>query len=72
MGDRLPDGLGGRGHWVDMLGGYKGEVNQSQPKVVGYFENLTTCLSLLHSKQSPFPLRKLPVFPNAKVTCWAC
>ena len=20
MGDRLPDGLGGRGHWVDMLG----------------------------------------------------
>jgi len=27
MGDRLPDGLGRRGHWVDMLGGYKGEVN---------------------------------------------
>jgi hypothetical protein len=27
MGNRLPYGLGGRGHWVDMLGGYKGEVN---------------------------------------------
>ena len=21
MGNRLPDGLGGRGHWLDMLGG---------------------------------------------------
>jgi hypothetical protein len=24
MGNRLPHGLGGRGHWVDMLGGRKG------------------------------------------------
>jgi hypothetical protein len=25
MGNRLPHGLGGRGHWVDMLGGGRGE-----------------------------------------------
>jgi hypothetical protein len=25
MGDRLPHGLGGRAHWLDMLGGGKGE-----------------------------------------------
>jgi hypothetical protein len=24
MGNRLPHGLGGRGHWVDMLGGDRG------------------------------------------------
>jgi hypothetical protein len=29
MGDRLPDGLGGREHWIDMLGGEKGEVNRN-------------------------------------------
>jgi len=27
MGNRLPYGLGGRGHCVDMLGGAKGKVN---------------------------------------------
>lgn len=27
MGDRLPDGLGGRGHRVDMLGAMKRKVN---------------------------------------------
>jgi hypothetical protein len=27
MGDRLPHGFGGRGHWVDMLGGSRGKVN---------------------------------------------
>ena len=27
MGNRLPHGLGGRGHWLDMLGGGKGKVN---------------------------------------------
>jgi hypothetical protein len=27
MGHRLPHGLGGRGHWVDMLGGDEGKVN---------------------------------------------
>jgi len=27
MGDRLPYGLGGRCHWLDMLGGGKGKVN---------------------------------------------
>jgi hypothetical protein len=27
MGDRLPDGLGGRDHWVDMLGAHGGKVN---------------------------------------------
>jgi hypothetical protein len=28
MGNRLPYGLGGRGHCVHMLGGDEGEVNQ--------------------------------------------
>jgi hypothetical protein len=28
MGDRLTHGLGRRGHWVEMLGGRKGEVNR--------------------------------------------
>jgi hypothetical protein len=28
MGDRLTHGLGRRGHWVDMLGERKGEVNR--------------------------------------------
>ena len=28
MGNRLPYGLGGRGHWLDMLGGGEGEVNE--------------------------------------------
>ena len=27
VGDRLPDGLGGRGYWLDMLGGDEGKVN---------------------------------------------
>jgi len=27
MGNRLPNGLGGRGHWLDMLGGKEEEVN---------------------------------------------
>jgi hypothetical protein len=27
MGDRLPLGLGGCGHWLDMLGGGEGKVN---------------------------------------------
>ena len=27
MRNSLPNGLGGRGHWLDMLGGGKGEVN---------------------------------------------
>ena len=27
MGNRLPHGLGGRGHWVDMLGVGDGKVN---------------------------------------------
>jgi hypothetical protein len=26
MGNRLTHGLGGRGHWLDMLGGDEGEV----------------------------------------------
>ncbi len=30
MGNRLPYGLGGRGHWLAMLGGDKGEVNAWQ------------------------------------------
>ena len=29
MGNRLSYGLGGRGHWLDMLGGDKGKVNDS-------------------------------------------
>src|ERR1700736_2956788 len=29
MGNRLPHGLGGRGHWVHMLGGDEGKVNDS-------------------------------------------
>ena len=29
MGYRLPHGLGGRGHWLDMLGGGEGEVNRT-------------------------------------------
>ena len=29
MGDRLTDGLGRRGHWVDMLGGGEGQVNEA-------------------------------------------
>jgi len=29
MGNRLPHGLGGRSHSVDMLGGDKGKVNQT-------------------------------------------
>ena len=28
MGDGLPNGLGGRGHWLDMLGGDEGEVKR--------------------------------------------
>ncbi len=27
MGNRLPHGLGGRGHWLDMLGVGEGKVN---------------------------------------------
>ena len=27
MGNRLPHGLGGRGHWLDMLGVSEGKVN---------------------------------------------
>jgi hypothetical protein len=30
MGNRLTDGLGGRGHWLDMLGGDRGKVKQTQ------------------------------------------
>jgi hypothetical protein len=30
MGNRLPHGLGGRGHWLDMLGGGEGQVNASR------------------------------------------
>jgi hypothetical protein len=29
MGDRLTYGLRRRGHWLDMLGGGKGQVNES-------------------------------------------
>jgi hypothetical protein len=29
MGKHLSHGLGGRGHWLDMLGGGKGKVNDS-------------------------------------------
>ena len=29
MGNRLPHGLGGRGHWVDMLGGGEGGGQRS-------------------------------------------
>jgi hypothetical protein len=29
MGNCLPYGLGGRGHWLDMLGGDEGKVNES-------------------------------------------
>ena len=29
MRNRLPNGLGGRRHWVDMLGGGEGRVNES-------------------------------------------
>jgi hypothetical protein len=29
MGNRLTDGLGRSVHWVDMLGGEKGEVNRN-------------------------------------------
>ncbi len=29
MGNRLPRGLGGSGHWVDILGGDEGPVNES-------------------------------------------
>jgi hypothetical protein len=30
MGNRLTHGLGGRGHWLNMLGGGEGEVNQDR------------------------------------------
>jgi hypothetical protein len=30
MGDRVPYGLGGRDHWLDMLGAVKGKVNASR------------------------------------------
>jgi hypothetical protein len=29
VGNRLPHGLGGRGHWLDMLGGHVGQVNEA-------------------------------------------
>jgi hypothetical protein len=30
MGNRLPHGLGGRGHWLDMLGVGEGSMNAAQ------------------------------------------
>jgi hypothetical protein len=30
MGNRLLYGLGGRGHWLNMLGGGEGQVNASR------------------------------------------
>src|SRR5713226_5165862 len=34
MRNRLPHGLGGRGHWEHMLGGAKGEVNRLPPSLL--------------------------------------
>ena len=30
MGNRLPHGLGGRGHWLDMLGAGEGKVKAGE------------------------------------------
>ena len=35
MGNGLTYGLGGRGHWVDMLGADKGKVNAECRKLYG-------------------------------------
>ena len=43
MGNRLPHGLGGRGHWVDMLGVGEGKVN------VWWHKRIVDVTSLLHS-----------------------
>jgi hypothetical protein len=47
MGNRLPYGLGGRGHWVDMLGGGKGKVN-----VQRYFARMSLRVAAF---SGPFP-----------------
>jgi hypothetical protein len=56
MGNRLPHGLGGRGHWSDMLGGDGGEVNQDGNMGVmcglGCRNRIVSITSLLH-QQSP-------------------
>jgi len=38
MRNRLPHELGGRGHWLDMLGGAKGEVNRHLPAIISSME----------------------------------
>jgi hypothetical protein len=48
MGNRLPHGLGGRRHWLDMLGVDQGKVNRSPLSLLirDFFTRLQTLTSL--------------------------
>ncbi len=54
MGNRLTHGLGGRGHWVDMLGGAKGKVNvrAACKRVVGQISRSRRALPCMASRPS--------------------
>jgi hypothetical protein len=74
MGNRLTHGLGRRGHWLDMLGGSKGEVNPSRNRhhqseaiplstplaVVSMLEQ--DCRAVSEIRYTDFSAR--PAFPN--------
>jgi hypothetical protein len=51
MGDRLTHGLGGRGHWLDMLGGDEGKVNvqwHSSSRQLNHSRHIEFRIILLH------------------------
>jgi len=75
MGNRLPDGLGWRGHWVDMLGGYKGEVNRNRSSRVGLASksvwlNLRRSQNKMSCQIQPLPiLNGLALKHSDRVSC---
>jgi hypothetical protein len=62
MGDRLIHGLGGRCHWLDMLGGDEGKVNVQWHSRSGQFNSLR-----LPRRRDPFgPLDGAPLPTNGR------